>query len=286
MQPKTGRPFWPTLALACAMSICVCSCGSQTAQKRPIQVSDSTAVLEVDDPRPLMAAAEAIEEEYGIQINYEDPPFRFAGDARDVTEQVSRSPGKGRVLVPRGGPVYLSFRVKRSGHGTYVPVDAEAVLKALIQEHQDRGHPGRFRVIRSAHGFDVIPTQVADSTGALVSIQPVLDETISFPEQERPLGETVKLIADLVSQSSGVRVRTCGLLSLKQTPRARLGATQMSAREALRSALDLSGERLGWHLLYDHGPRGQQYCLNLRRVILRKVDLLTGSDKWVPVPEN
>jgi len=73
VQPKTGRPFWPTLALACAMSICVCSCGSQTAQKRPIQVSDSTAVLEVDDPRPLMAAAEAIEEEYGIQINYEDP---------------------------------------------------------------------------------------------------------------------------------------------------------------------------------------------------------------------
>jgi hypothetical protein len=53
----------------------------------------------VDDPRPLNEAIYQFVRRHPITVTYEDPRFEFAGDLRDVTDQVRRGPLTGEVLT-------------------------------------------------------------------------------------------------------------------------------------------------------------------------------------------
>ena len=42
----------------------------------------------VDDPRPVAAAIDELTSRYGYLITYEDPPYSYSDDVKDVTAEV------------------------------------------------------------------------------------------------------------------------------------------------------------------------------------------------------
>ena len=77
-----------------------------------------------------MAMVDHLQQQFGIAINYEDPPFAYKDDIRDITDQV-QSPRQReanpnvRILVPRGGA--LSMPAVSVRHGQ--PADAAVALE-------------------------------------------------------------------------------------------------------------------------------------------------------------
>src|SRR5438270_12728539 len=45
----------------------------------------TNGVIVVDDPRPVAAAIQALERQFGVPITYEDPTYRYSGDSVDHT---------------------------------------------------------------------------------------------------------------------------------------------------------------------------------------------------------
>jgi hypothetical protein len=108
--------------------------------------------LSISDPRPVAKAVELLSQRHGLVITYEDPPYAFEGDLKDVTAEVSRSPvAPGhRVLVPRGS-MTLTYSVSQA---TGTPEHADALIRNVLDTHLAAGGGSQFELI---HGGCDLP---------------------------------------------------------------------------------------------------------------------------------
>jgi hypothetical protein len=104
----------------------------------------------LDGSRPLLKAAEMIELKTGIPVDYEDPEYLWEGDFKDVTSTVAKKKVNHRVLVPRGGPVVLTFSNDRPTAATGMS-HAISVLQSALDQHHGQQLPGEFQVIQTGH---------------------------------------------------------------------------------------------------------------------------------------
>jgi hypothetical protein len=214
-----------------------------------------------DDGRPLAKAALQLERQFGWIITYEEPPYHFAADIRDVTAIVRKDKSPAKVLVPNGTPFGLSLDESTRGQTP----DPKAVLHALVQAYATSGNPGAFRVVAAPPMFHLAPVAMRDVRGLTMAHSAVLDTPISLPAGRMSLFLVIKEIASAITKATGVTVIP-GMMPLNfmiQTE-VEAGATNLPARSVLRRILLESGRSLSWQFF--SSPTTGQYFLNIHSV--------------------
>jgi len=240
---------------------------SSLLQRENIRVEKLT----VDYGRPVAEAAAELEKRYGWVITYEDPIYVNDSEIADVTLQVRRDldkykPGEApKVLVPKAGKLSISLNVQSH---TGKPVNApEAVVRQLLNSNNRAGYAGRFRLKMNGEIMHIIPTAYKSKSGALVRQQAVFDSVITIPSQDRTVLQSLELLCDAISRSTGVKV-VLGTIpdNLFYHSRSRVGAKRETARDFLVRLLATANTtvHLSWRLLY--GPGTRYYALNIHGV--------------------
>lgn len=226
------------------------------------------AEIAVDNPRPVAEAVRVLATRYpNVVITYEDPPFAYVDDIKDITLEVRKDlnlyrPGQApKVLVPLGGQLAFSYLVAASG----VPMDLGATLTALFEANDASARGGRFRVEQSATRLHVVPWQIRDSTGNWTNTASILTQHIDIPASEMTGVEMAAAIAGAVSAKIKGRV-DFGIApwSLLANHHGTLEAVDEPARDVLERVLDDVSPGFTWRLLYD--PSGRAYFFNITRV--------------------
>lgn len=221
------------------------------------------AQLWLDDPRPMAQAAERLEREFAWIITYEDPPFQFAEDLRDVTVEVRKdlTPGSPRVLIPNSSPFAFSY-VAPPGNAVRSPEEA---LQALVEAYVTSGNSGAFRVIGAPPMYHLVPTRFNDVHGASTPYESVLEAKISLPSGRRSLFAVMEEIAAEVTRATGTRVVAGAMpLNFAISTEVEGGAEKLPARAVLRRILSETGRPVSWQMFFDPGGRG--YALHLHIV--------------------
>jgi hypothetical protein len=218
-------------------------------------------ILSVNKPRPIAAAMQMLERKHGVIITYEDAPYIHESDVEDQTSSAWRQshPNGPRALIPKRGHLEITYQISP---GPIKLDDIRSVVQKLLDTHAEQNNPGRFRLLQEGEILNIIPVQVRDRYGYLVSIDSILNTSISFPTQERTVSTTLELITNAVSQVRGIKfvIGTAPLNLLTRTT-FRRGANNEKARDVLISALKATNSKLSWRILYDPGIKW--YILNL-----------------------
>jgi hypothetical protein len=237
-----------------------------------VQHNRAAGTLTANDPRPLSQAIEAISQEYGWLVDFEDPLYRSHFDLVDATDpkwRASHPNEKGATRVS-GGLFQSSFPEPSS----IASGDAEEqVLQKLVADYNSSGNPGKFIVRKEAEGrYAVIGAWRKDENGQDEAVKALLDTAISIPVQQRDATATLQLIVDTLSAASGVKVKL-GTIGLSSDPlqeaNLTLGGVNVPARTLLLQALDevssTSPHFRGifvWNFLFDADTNA--YWLRLR----------------------
>jgi hypothetical protein len=249
-------------------------------------VSGAEQQLSVSDGRPVAKAVEVLSQRHGIAITYEDPPYAFDGDLKDVTAAVARSPVKPghRVLVPRGGAVQLTYSLSSSTGKLESP---DALIRKVLDTHLANGGGAQFELIQQDDVFHVVPVMVKNSAGVWAATRSILETRITLPVQARTGTQIVDAICNAVSTAEVRVVVGMAPESALASDQVVEGGTKEPAREILsRSLKQLSkeaGRRLGereerqyvWQLFFD--PSSKMYFLNLR--FLPRAEVVTQNPK-------
>jgi hypothetical protein len=229
--------------------------------------------------RPLNAAADLIQVRMAEQgstdkvITYEDPILMWEGD-------VTQTPGVNRIY-----PKNRTFSLPDELDADKIPeLTLDLFQRILAAYHRDTDGP-RFRVLSSRWGFHIVPTEVRDVTGRLVSISPLLDTPIAVPIESREPSGHFKAICDALASASGIKM-TPGAFYLDQAfapngivpPRARqltenekkqvsfAWGANSSAREAIMSLIEPSATTLRWSVRCALDSGGRNCVLNLNPI--------------------
>jgi hypothetical protein len=163
------------------------------------------AKLMVDSGRPLDSAAITLSEQAGVLVNVEDPLYLYKDDVKDVTGEVSRAPQPSLgVLVPRGGPMEVSFRTGPDGK----PEDVRALLESLRQAANAR-FPFAFRLDEDEGSWTFVPTRTRDVEGRRTQVAPLLDRRVTIASGTRMVREHVNLLMEDLSKQTGAHVSCC-----------------------------------------------------------------------------
>jgi hypothetical protein len=257
-----------------------------SAQSKPsfmsaalIQHHETAGTLTANDPRPLMQAVEAIGQEYGWIVDFEDPQYRSHFDLVDNTDPTWRAnhPNAKGVVRVSGGLFQSTFPEPST-----IPENAEEkVLQKIVADYNASGNPGKFAVRKEAEGrYVVTGISKRDENGNDEAVNDLLDTPISIATQERDARVTLKLILDTLAAKTSVKVilGTTGLSSDPlQEAELTIGGTDVPARTLLLQALEgvssTSPHFRGifvWNFLFDADTNA--YWLHLRSATKTETD--------------
>lgn len=237
-----------------------------------VQHNGAAGTLTANDPRPLSQAIEAISQEYGWTVDFEDPLYQSRFDLVDATDPTWRAnhPNEKGATRVAGGFFQSTFPEPSS----ITSGDAkEQVLQKLVADYNSSGNPGKFIVRKEAEGrYAVIGASRKDEAGRDEAVNALLDTPISIPVQQRDATATLLLIVDTLSAASGVKVKL-GTIGLSSDPlqeaNLTLGEANVPARTLLLQALEevssTSPHFRGifvWNFLFDADTNA--YWLRLR----------------------
>jgi hypothetical protein len=202
----------------------------------------------INDPRPVAAAVEQIQQRCQCVITYDDPKWGPA-DVENAAGRIHHRPGAPLPLIPKGRP--FSFTVARPVSGNAA---VTAALQVVLRAAAEAGNADAFQA-RVDNGV----FQVAPKKGS------VFDVRITLPAADRTLNDTVTSVLDLVGQQTGERlVVAIAPVNLMMRQRVSLHADGERAADVLIRALSAGGRKISWRLLYDAGTA--TYYLNLHTV--------------------
>jgi hypothetical protein len=246
------------------LSVTVCTILSENSASFAKHFFAQPQTLAVYDPRPVGAAMTILERRFGVIITYEDAPYIHEADVEDQTSPEWRQahPNGPRALIPKHGSLEITYQMSP---GPIKSDEIQSVIQKLLDTHAEKNNPGRFRLQREGEVFHIIPVQVRNSSGSLVSVESILDTAISFPEQERTVSSTVELITNIVSRVRGIKFGLgSGPTNLMSRTPFRRGANNETARDVLLSALQATNGKLSWRIFY--GPGNKWYVLNVHYI--------------------
>jgi hypothetical protein len=125
-----------------------------------------------------------------------------------------------------------------------------------------------YKQVTETDSIDVVPDQILNPSGTMVSATPVMGTHITFPYAKRSVEGTVKLICDLVSQMSHAKVLlafapvSVALGSMGQVEQVELQASDEPARTVLARLIAAYGHPMSYKILYE--PDSQQYYFSIR----------------------
>jgi hypothetical protein len=224
------------------------SLGSSVGLARPAPQDNIDIAISVNDPRPLAAAIETLENRFGWTVTYEDAPYLFGGDLADVTAIVRRD-GKSepKVLIPLGGTLNFNYRLNTAGRPPS-PADEESVLRALIEEYRITINAAVFDLRRTGDVYHVVPKQSRDVLGAMQPYSPLLDTRITLPDREYTGLQLFEAIVSAVNPDKRRFILGMVPLNLFAHAHVRISAQGEPARLVVLRALKAIDGRLSWQL--------------------------------------
>jgi hypothetical protein len=216
--------------------------------------------LFVNDPRPMAAMAEKIEQQTGWTITYEDPSYQFAPETQEDGVQADGKPFRRMRDVP------FVFTLDRK--------DAVRAVRALVDHCELRTGGQKFRVIAEKGFIHLVPQLNKNAQGVFVEQRPALDTRISLPAGKRSLMDFMIEITAVLSKESGrqIDVGTVALNLMLNTQVELPEFKNTQARTVLREAFTRSGLKLSWRLLGGVGDENQ--ALNVHPVGARRLPTL------------
>lgn len=248
---RVARPFSVvgSTSVALLLAFALTTGSSQAASLR-------TQELSVDDPRPLAAALDVLQDLHGVPITYEDPVLSHPGDLVPLAEFQTRD----GAFIPRGGHLSIKYLVDT---GTGALADPLRTIEKLIEKHAAKGYPGRFRVDELDGVFHVTPIAARSSSGGWLAQFPALATPLPLASGASGL-ETVTNITEglgavLGREVWGGMMPTGALLRL---PAPTTFGTEPARDVLVRLLRELDGVA-SWRLFYD--PTLDIYALNIHR---------------------
>jgi hypothetical protein len=232
--------------------------------------SASPNTVTVQSGRPVAEAILELENRYGWQITYEDPPYSHYSDLTDVrdtnwpgapVESPSRlqslQQGNESTLVPKGGS--LTFTLPSADPDELGAV--EAVLKSYNESH--RGF--EFAVVQGAGLLHVVPRKATGLSGNLEPGKPVLDTVITIEPKERTSEAMIEEILKKISIATNTHVEMGTVpINLLRLTKTSIGGSGRTARAILEQWILQEDAGLSWLLLYE--PDEKDYALNINQV--------------------
>jgi hypothetical protein len=247
--------------------------------------SDSGASVSAFHPRPLWQALAAVGVEYGLNINYEDPPYSSTYDLVDDTDPGwrSKNPNAPGVTRVAGGSFQTNFpEIATPSNAQQV----EAALNAIVKSYNASGNPGHFALLSSGGDrFTVVGNEARNAQGQLQDLPLILDTPVSLTGKEVALAGALESVAKQLTETSkmGVKVElgSVPMNALVQT-RSVLTATNEKARDVIVNLLNQDKHvKLAYALLYDADTR--LFFLNIG-VVSRLTISPSGQREYTPVP--
>jgi hypothetical protein len=240
------QPVWTLVLAAAALA--------QSPDSGNIVRHGATATLSIDAARPLHAAL-ALVENYGIEVNAEDPPYLYPGDLRYLTIASPEGDSNIRVLAPKGGRLEVSYPVSPDGR----PLDIDGLIGRIVETY-NRDFPFRYRLDRSHGAYTFIPVAARDGEGNLRPIAPLLDLDISIPVGYRGTEDALDMVGERLSAQVPVHIACCGsranALVLHRRWSKPQPAMQGEAREVMAGLLRSAPIRYHWLVRYDPANSG------------------------------
>jgi hypothetical protein len=213
------------------------------------------ATVSANEPRSLRQAMEAVAEEYGWTVDYEDLEY---GDS-DVIERteaqfVASHPNERHHLVAGH-----RFETEFAEATSMSAADEKAVLEKIISDYNRSANPGRFSLLEEGGGrFAVIGKQAKNDA----PLQGILDSPISVDIKNSNGAWALSKICESLSSASGrqVRLGRYPMNVLVQTA-VNLQMDNRPAREVLLALVAMAPQKLMWSVLYDFDDKA--YFLNL-----------------------
>lgn len=211
--------------------------------------SQPAAVIENDDHRPLAGALDKIEAATGVPVNYEDVPYENNADLEDVATPRHRVGNPTfRLLVPRKGRISAVLQ----DPGLRSVPDTINGVNALLVSYRNGNLPGDFKVEQANGMIYVVPAKVLGANGAVRDVFSPLIAPITVAYAERKLIDTVALILQAASKTSGGARIDVGNLPYSPT-------TMVAFSVSGESARDRQGQQRRQTLPRDRiGPAGHQ----------------------------
>jgi hypothetical protein len=218
--------------------------------------------VSVNDARPLAKAIDVLEQRYAAAITYEDPPYAFARDLKDVSNEVRRDApqGKPRVIIPAGG-VFEAQYVEPSDP---VPPNLQTAVRRVVAKYNASGLAGEFQVVEDGALLHVVPMRIRNRLGVVENQRSLLDTKLTIDARDRSALEMLQAFVEALTQASGshVSLGTVPLNLLAQT-RVSGGANDERAGTILMRTLAATGATLSWRLFYGPEEARPGYALNV-----------------------
>lgn len=220
-----------------------------------IQRTDGKVSVVSIYPRPLQQVLDAVTQEYGWAIDYEDPPYQSSLELVDATHPNWRAahPDSPGVMNIRGGLFRTTYPESES---TAVSTMEQArVIRQVVADYNASGNPGQFAVRDTAQGrLEIVGISVKDESGAQMPAAPILDTPIHVQAGSMRLDDAISAMLREVSRMTGTDVGfASGPTNLMIQTTVTLSGAEMPARDALREVLSQAKIHLYWRLLYDAG---------------------------------
>jgi hypothetical protein len=222
-----------------------------------VKGTGNEVVLSADSWDPVLAIGRSLADRYGITLSIEAPRWAFPGDTEDVATAdpaFSKQHGNVHYAVMNRHHLQVQFSLGNTGRPTDIPSLVHQIADAANKEL-----PYAYRVDIDGQDYVLVPTRTRNSAGELQEVQPLLDRHVTIPAGTRTIAEHAKLMADQLSQQTGLNVSCCQAFVFG-VPWGRasvaFAADNKPAREVLRSLIRIekqaNSEASNMHPEFDH----------------------------------
>jgi hypothetical protein len=236
--------------VSCLGAICTFQALAQTAEKPASYLKQAVVTQNADtihvsanSPRPLLQALDALQQKFGWVVDYEDPRYISHMDYIDVSGDETRP------QVPAGGIFAVDVSAKAAEADT---------LRLVVNSYNQSENPGRFEVRAGEQNrFYVVGTGAHDSKGSVSAQQALLDVSVTIPNRQRTIAETINLICGAAAKQAHTTV-TLGVSprNFLEHAQAKIGGAKVPARDLLLQCLAATHRNLYWRLLFDPSSKG------------------------------
>ena len=141
-----------------------------------VMLAQTPAVINVADHRPMAGALDAIEQAFGLAINYEDVPYENSADLEDVSTPQQRAAQPGyRLMVPRKGTLSITLTGVTSQSDLWVGVNG------LLNDYRTNKLPGDFTIEQANGMLYVIPTKKLTKAGSTQAVTSPMAVPVTIP---------------------------------------------------------------------------------------------------------
>ena len=220
--------------------------------------------VSVHDSRPLAEAHLELVKQTRSLVTFEDAYYEYKGDLFDFSLESGRSVQLNRDGSPTVIDALFSAQMWFAPRRTLVfdypaaeLANPDVLFAKLVSNYHLRFFENEFRLVREGQWLHILPKAGKNQKGELIERASRLDVRVTFPEAERTVEATVKLLVESIKKTTVTNLLFgVGAESLFERTKVRIGAQNEVARHVLMRVLASTGYKVTWSVLctFDSTP--------------------------------